>query len=111
MNLLTVNFISLLFLVVLVYEFFDCYCFLFTYYPFLGKCIMNTHTFFRDQCVFNISCDKDRGNQGGKKEKGAEKLQCYVTLSKSLKKNKLKNEMLHERKKWGWKMLILLPCI
>ncbi len=72
---------------------------------------MNTHTFFRDQCVFNISCDKDRGNQGGKKEKGAEKLQCYVTLSKSLKKNKLKNEMLHERKKWGWKMLILLPCI
>ena len=96
MNLLTVNFISLLFMVVLVYEFYDCYCFLFTYYPFLGKCIMNTHTFFRDQCVFNISCDKDRGNQGGKKEKGVEKLQCHVTLSKSLKKNKLKNNMLHE---------------
>ena len=57
---------------------------------------MNTHTFFRDQCVFNISYDKDRGNQGGKKEKGVEKLQCHVTLSKSLKKNKLKNEMLHE---------------
>ena len=34
---------------------------------------MNTHTFFRDQCVFNISCDKDRGNYGGKKEKGVEK--------------------------------------
>ena len=35
----------------------------------------NEHThFFRDQCVFNISCDKDRGNYGGKKEKGVEKL-------------------------------------
>ena len=57
----------------------------------------NEHTsFFRDQCVFNISCDKDRGNYGGKKEKGVEKLQCHVTLSKSLKKNKLKNKMLHE---------------
>ena len=57
---------------------------------------MNTHTFFRDQCVFNISCAKDRGNHGDKKEKGVEKLQYHVTLSKSLKKNKLKNEMLHE---------------
>ena len=96
MNLLTVNFISLLFMVVLVYEFYDCYCFLFTYYPFLGKCIMNTHTFLGKGRFFNISCDKDRGNYGGKKEKGVEKLQCHVTLSKLLKKNKLKNEMLHE---------------
>lgn len=96
MNLLTVNFISLLFMVVLVYEFYDCYCFLFTYYPFLGKCIMNTHTFLGKGRFFNISYGKGRGNQGGKKEKGVEKLQCHVTLSKSLKKNKLKNEMIHE---------------
>ena len=70
---------------------------------------MNTHTFFRDQCVFNISCDKDRGNYRGKKEKGVEKFECHVTLSKSLKKSALKNKMLHERKKEGWKMLILPP--
>ena len=57
---------------------------------------MNTHTFLHQCRIFNISCGKGRGNQGGKKEKGVEKLQCHVTLSKSLKKNKLKNEMLHE---------------
>ena len=57
----------------------------------------NEHThFFRDQCVFNISYGKDKGNLGGNKEKGVEKFECHVTLSKSLKKNKLKNEMLHE---------------
>ena len=49
---------------------------------------MNTHTFLGKGRFFNISCGKDRGNQGGKKEKGVEKLQCHVTLSKSLKKNK-----------------------
>ena len=58
MNLLTVNFISLLFLVVLVYEFYDCYCFLFTYYPFLGKCIMNTHTFFETNAFLTFRAAK-----------------------------------------------------
>lgn len=57
---------------------------------------MNTHTFLGKGRFFNISYGKGRGNQGGKKEKGVEKLQCHVTLSKSLKKNKLKNEMLHK---------------
>ena len=34
----------------------------------------NEHThFFRDQCVFNISYGKDKGNLGGNKEKGVEK--------------------------------------
>ena len=71
----------------------------------------NEHThFFRDQCVFNISYGKDKGNLGGNKEKGVEKFECHVTSSKPLRNRFLKNKMLHERKKWGWKMLILLPC-
>ena len=39
---------------------------------------------------------KDKGNYEGKKEKGVEKFECNVTLSKSLKKSSLKNKMLHE---------------
>ena len=54
---------------------------------------------------------KDKGIYEGKKEKGVEKFECHVTLSKSLKKSVLKNKMLHERKKEGWKMLILPPPI
>ena len=62
----------------------------------------NEHThFFRDQCVFNISYGKDKGNLGGNKEKGVEKFECHVTSSKPLRNRFLKNKMLHERKKWG----------
>ena len=70
MNLLTVNFISLLFMVVLVYEFYDCYCFLFTYYPFLGKCIMNTHTFFETNAFLTFHATKIGGIKEVKKKKG-----------------------------------------
>ena len=39
---------------------------------------------------------KDKGIYEGKKEKGVEKFECYVTLYKLLNKSALQNKMLHE---------------
>jgi len=45
--------------------------------------------------ISQIGC-KGIGNNATIKAKGVEKFQRHVTLFKSLKKNKLKNKMLHE---------------
>ena len=45
--------------------------------------------------IMDFGC-KGIGNNATIKAKGVEKFQRHVTLSKSLKKNKLKNKMLHE---------------
>jgi hypothetical protein len=39
---------------------------------------------------------KGKGIYEGEKEKGVEKFECHVTLSKSLKNSDLKNKMLHD---------------